>query len=139
MYTELYLGVNLSEDMPIELVGWLKSHNEESEDWYVKTDSLAPDELKKTRLSVLAGGSYYFDAQQHFFFKYDRTSGDYFLTMGLNIKNYDHEIRKFLNILEPYIVSDGHIGHTRYEEEEYPTLLMFDKYKTKLIKYKEIE
>ena len=74
------------------------------------------------------GSSYYFDAQPHFLFRWDNISKAYFLTVGLNIKNYSNEIRTFIKLIEPYILSYGHIGHIRYEEAEYPTLLMMDEH-----------
>ena len=123
MYTELYLGVELSKDTDEGIVKWLSLHNKGDEITFSDIRLLAPTELAGTRLDVLSGSSYYFDALPHFQFEYDDISKSYHLTLGLNIKNYSNEIDTFLKILEPYITSIGHIGHTRYEEEEVPTLL----------------
>ena len=124
MYTELYLGIELRKCMDKDIVGWLKLNRDGN---YEDIDSICPEELKETRLSVLSGCSYYFDAQPHYNFEYNKISESYYLTMGINIKNYGDEINTFLKILEPYIISNGHIGHIRYEEEVYPTILMFDE------------
>lgn len=122
MYTELYLGVELKKDTREDIIQWLEAHKDDSISIYVLM-ALAPIELKNTRLNVLSGSSYYFDAQPHFNFKYDNISRSYFLTLGLNIKNYDNDIKIFLDMIRPYITTIGHIGHTRYEENEEPTIL----------------
>ena len=125
MYTELYLGVELCKDTPDNILEWLACQNNECIDYDVVKD-LCPSQLKGTRLSYIGGSSYYFDAMQHYCFKYDTISGSYFLTCGCNIKNYSDEIDTLLNILEPFILSIGHIGHIRYEEEYTPTLLFME-------------
>lgn len=122
MYTELYMGVEFSKDTPSELIKWLNSNNEDDSDLDL-LNKICPYELRDTRLSALCGDSYYFDALSHFKFTYDLISRSYFLTFGCNIKNYSNEIAILLKILEPFITSDGHIGHIRYEEDDIPTLL----------------
>lgn len=122
MYTELYMGVELSKNTPVELIEWLDGHTGDDVD-YDLLDKICPEELRGTRLSILSGSSYYFDAMPHFCFKYDNISQSYFLTFGCNIKNYSNEVDTLLKILEPFITSDGHIGHIRYEEYDVPTLL----------------
>lgn len=121
MYTELYLGIELSKDTHENIVKWLESHNVEY--GWQKTMELAPDCLKETRLNILCGSSCYLDAQPHFQFFKDKITGNFFLTFGCNIKNYSGEIDKLLRLLEPHITSYNHIGHYRYEESDTPTLL----------------
>lgn len=127
MYTELYLGVELSSNTDKIIIDWLEHHNRrdlsDNEYWDLM-EKISP--LKGRLYSLYQGGSYYFDAQGHFLFKYDEISKTYYLTVGFNIKNYNDEIGQLLRLLEPYITSDGHIGHIRYEESEYPTLLMYE-------------
>ena len=54
------------------------------------------------------------------------------LTMDVKIKNYDHEIEKFLKVLTPYIEGDYcgdkplFLGTTQYEEDFMPKLIFFD-------------
>ena len=122
MYTELYMGVELSKDIPSELIKWLDNNKGEDSDFDL-LDRICPDKLRDTQLSVLCGSSCYFDALPHFNFKYDSISESYFLTFGCNIQNYINEIDILLKLLEPFIKSKGHIGHIRYEENDIPTLL----------------
>lgn len=127
MYTELYLGVELIANLPMGLKNWLFANNASEKKSIEEIRELCTDdELKASRLSTLHGDSYYFDAQQHYSFIYDAISKAHYLTMGLNIKNYDDEINKFLKLIEPYISSLGHIGHARYEEHDFPTILIYD-------------
>ena len=127
MYTELYLGLEIKKDIPMSLQNWLLANNKDLNKTYEEISKMCPNkELEETNLSTLAGGSYYFDAQQHYEFVYDDISLTYYLTMGVNIKNYDNDIYKFLKLITPYITTIGHIGHIRYEEHEFPTILMFD-------------
>ena len=124
MYTELYLGVELSKDTPKHIVKWLEAHNSDD---YETIAKLTPIELNATRLETLCCSSYYFDAQPHFLFRFDDIAGAYFLTFGCNIKNYSNEIATFVDMLRPYILTDDHIGHIRYEEDRIPTLLYNNK------------
>lgn len=129
MYTELFLTVELSKDTREDIVKWLFANNDLGEECNVGTwedlVSMAPKELKGTRLDTLTGGSYYFDGIPFTKFKYDKISKSYFLTLLLNIKNYSDEISTFLKLLEPYVTSNGHVGHRRYEEAERPEILYY--------------
>jgi hypothetical protein len=124
MYTEIYLTVELSKDIPRYVIDWI---NDDSEDESI------PSRVRCFGYS----SSYYFDGIGFKRFYYDDISKSYYLTTRFDIKNYNDEIEFLLDKLSPYILSDGHIGHIRYEESEYPTILMFDS-ETKEIKYKEI-
>ena len=73
------------------------------------------------------GTSYYFDAITIAKIKYDTISNTYYFTGRMDLKNYENEIQFILDTLEPYIISDGHIGHIRYEEEELPTILTINQ------------
>ena len=124
MYTEIYLAVELDRNMPKDIIDWI---NYESEDESI------PSRVRRFGY----GSSCYFDGIEFKKFIFDDMSSSYYLTTRFDIKNYNDEIKFLLNKLSPYILSDGHIGHLRYEESEYPTILMFDS-ETKEITYKEI-
>ena len=113
MYTELYLAVELSKDVPNNIIQWLNSDGELAN---------APSRIKN---GFTGWDSYYFASQPFTVFKYDDISESYFLTTVFNIKNYENEIDFLLETLTPYIIREGHIGHTRYEEFYYPTILFF--------------
>jgi len=125
MYTELYLAVELTKYTREDIIQWMSKHNS-TKDWH-GVPEIAPEEVKNSRLDVLSGDSYYFDAIPVMKFKYDKISDSYYLTVIFNIKNYEDEIEKFLKLIEPYVISEGHVGHKRYEESDKPTLIYYDK------------
>ena len=124
MYTEIYLGVDLKEDTPREIISWLAAHIDKSST-YEKVRCLAPEILRGTRFEILSGDSYYFYAQQHISFVFDEISHSYHFTLVCNIKNYDNEIQKLLDLIRPYLdmYPNEHMGHIRYEEDDTPTFL----------------
>ena len=147
MYTELNLGVRLKEDLPEDVISALKrmvssQDIEGIEDRKAFRDSTDwPDHpfFKMTRSRwCLHSCSYYFDAQPMCQFKWDEISKCWYLTFVANIKNYALEWQSFIDWLTPHI--DGgdygpeHIGHYRYEEDEYPTILMLEKGKVSWVK-----
>ena len=123
MYTELYLAVELSNDTPEDIVAWINDD---------KTKDDVPARIESFGFS----SSYYFDgiACKHFF--YDDISISYYLTTRFDLKNYEEEIQTLLSVLEPYIISKGHIGHIRYENNKFPTLLFFKNDKIEYINIK---
>ena len=125
MYTELYLGIELKKDVHEDIIKHFHSYDDSYEDLYI------PDGMP-SRLHGL-GGSAYFDAIPTMVFKKQFTGENYHLLIVFNIKNYNNEIQWMLDWLEPYIESDGHIGHIRYEEDEHPTILTYDLFGDKKI------
>ena len=47
----------------------------------------------------------------------------FFLTFVTNVKNYGGDLETLIETLAPWIETEGHIGHYRYEEREMPTIL----------------
>jgi len=125
MYTELYLGCDLKKNTPKSLIDWLYGHNNENIE-FEELASMSPIELIKTRLNTLLGSSYYFHAQSILKINFDNISKSYHLLLITNIKNYDSEIEKLINILMPHIdaFEGEHIGHVRYEEDTLPTFIV---------------
>lgn len=124
MYTELNIGVELDivgrQDV-IDILNYMSLTGEkEGLDMSKYNHKLFATDRWKWMLN---GSSYYFDAQPHCEFIYDKISNSYFLTCIFNIKNYSDEIECFLDFLSPYISSNGFIGYKRYEEQYAPTLL----------------
>ena len=72
---------------------------------------------------MMHGQSCYFDELTDSKLLYDETFGEYYLSVAFNIKNYNDEIQKFLDWIEPYMRTTGFIGYTRYEECEDPALI----------------
>ena len=55
-----------------------------------------------------------------------RGEDDIILNIRCDLKDYDDEIKKFLDWIYPYTETRGFIGYTRYEEDDDPTLVYFD-------------
>lgn len=75
---------------------------------------------------MLQSNSYYFPGQADSkLYRDDLYKDDpmYFLNIRCNLKNYDDEINLFLDWLCPYIITEGFLGYTRYEENDNPTLI----------------
>ncbi len=86
---------------------------------------------------IFHGDSYYFESQPFVKFRYDDIGESWYLTTVFNLKNYGDEIQKFLDWIEPWVGSYGHVGHTRYEEIEDPTLIYYDEITKKFV-FKEV-
>jgi hypothetical protein len=124
MYTELYLAVQIKPSAPMDVLEYMFNGGEEP--------AQLPDHefFKCDRWhSVGSGSSFYFvpDALSKLF--PPNHTGSRTLITRSDLKNYDGEILKFIDWIDPYIdASDGdHIGHHRYEEEELPTLLYWNE------------
>jgi len=72
-------------------------------------------------------GSYYFAPYGLAHVKTCEVNGDVYLTIKCDLKNYDSEIQAFLDWIYPYCYHDGFVGYYRYEEDDDPTLIYFDK------------
>ena len=131
MYTDLVLGMKIEDnDKIIQTLRYMLGETE-----YQPVDD---HELFRTDRwdYMLKCDSYYFDGQTDSKLYMDDLYEDnpkFYLNVRCNLKNYDNEINKFLDWLNPYIKTFGFLGYLRYEENEDPTLI----YKTeKGIEYK---
>lgn len=138
MYTELNIGVNLRSDTPENIIDILN---------YMLSGAFGIIEPETTnhRLFLterwrimLVCDSYYFDGHTDSSMVRDDITNEYELNVRSNLKNYDSEIKQFLDFIQPYLVSDGFLGYMRYEDDDDPTLIYNDKYDGG-IKYKEVK
>ena len=122
MYTELNIGVAFKEDTPSSVINILKHMlNEDEPDYYELTDHPL---FKTARWNLmLVCDSYYFDGQTDSSLIYDDISNQYYLNVRCNLKNYDNEIDKFMDFIQPYLDTNGFLGYKRYEEDGDPTLI----------------
>lgn len=69
--------------------------------------------------------SYYFVPRSVCKFEYDEIGKYWVLISRADLKNYDDEIAKFIDWIEPYLdVEPGEmIGYSRYEETAEPTII----------------
>lgn len=128
MYTQLHFASELKKDAPKEVIEILK---------YMAGSNLELEELKNlpdhaffecSRWDILFKcDSYYFDYNTHCDFFFDGITDSWHLSVTSNLKNYSHEIDKFIDWITPYLNKrDGEfLGYSRYEETEYPELIFY--------------
>ena len=122
MYTELVLGVNIKDDTPNEVITVLRHmvYNPNINSVVELPDH--PLFATSRWKHMLRSCSYYFSGGSHTELVKDQF--DFWkLSIRCNLKNYDDEINKFWNWIQPYVETKGHVGHFRYEEDDEPTLM----------------
>lgn len=118
MYTEFRLNVSLKKDTPSDIIRVLH-YMANSDD---AIDFQLPDHefFKCQRWSSLfLMSSAYFDTGYPSLSK-DNLFSNYNLSVHSSLKNYDGEIRKFMNWIMPYINAENHeiLGYHKYEEDD---------------------
>lgn len=121
MYTELSINAEIVNDKEViqKLQFMLEDSNEDIKINHPLFNTERWDDM-------LICDSYYFDSQTDSKLYKDNLHKDdpmYFLHVLCNFKNYHNEIKLFLDWLCPYIITEGFLGHTRYEENYNPTLI----------------
>lgn len=123
MYTEFNIGVALKEDTPKNVIDMLKFMSGEDYDDYCPCIPNHPFfETYRWRMLFICD-SYYFDGKTQSTFEYDNIDERWHLTVRSNLKNYDREIKKFLDWIKPYLDTSGFLGYMWYEEDDAPTLI----------------
>lgn len=121
MYTELYLRVALKKDTPDSVIETLRSMVE------------GGNSLETT---PFGGGRrpWMFRCSSHYHHPVAVSRMDYlnyvdkwYLFVRCDLKNYEGEIESFLTWIKPHLdcFEDEYIGHTRYEEADVPTNLIY--------------
>ena len=122
MYTELNIGVSIKNyEEVIQKLQFMLGDSDKD----VNIDHPLFGKEKRWEY-MLRCGSYYFDGQPDSkLYRDDLYENDpmYFLNVRCNLKNYEDEIKLFLDWLCPYINTEGFLGYTRYEEAYNPTLI----------------
>lgn len=128
MYTELVMACTFSKlnDNDIKLLMCMVG-DEDFEETVIEIPD-HPLFLTSRWKFMLCSDSYYFDGVTHSHFAYDSIGKDYRLTVRCNLKNYDDEIKKFLDWIIQKSDTQGFVGYTRYETSEVPSLIYFDGY-----------
>ena len=116
MYTEVFFRAEVSEDAASILEAMHEGEGFE-----------APDHeffVAPRFNAVVNCGSYYFPGADHFVVEkrtYDRGRC---VSFRSNLKNYDQEIQKFFDWIDPHVIAGPgeFIGYSLYEESETPTL-----------------
>jgi hypothetical protein len=116
MYTEIFFRAEVDEEAAqiIKKLG-----REDVWDWPDHEFFRAPRFTMVTSCS-----SYYFPQANHFVVEYDDIAKAWSVSFRANLKNYDNEIEKFFDWVDPHVrMGDGEfIGYSLYEEDEAPTL-----------------
>lgn len=75
--------------------------------------------------AVVNGGSSYFPDANHFVVTGPALGGQFSVSFRANLKNYDDEIGKFFDWVQPHVFGfeGDFIGYTLYEEDDVPTLI----------------
>lgn len=126
MYTEIIFGARLKEDTPDSVIEAIR----ELMDPKVRTEQpVWPDHeyFRSERMyGVFHSDSYYFPGCTQTEFEYDTITRSYSLFLRHNLKDYNNEIKKFLDWIKPYIEqgsgSRDFYAIVCYEEDDEPTI-----------------
>jgi len=130
MYTELHFNVELKRDVSgdvLKILDYMLGKIKE------KPDLPDWDLFRTERWDwMFQEDSYYFNADTHSTLRYDEVSESHFLCIRSNVKNYGHEIEKFLDWIHQYLdaLPGDFLGFFRYEETEKPTLIYYKEDET---------
>lgn len=123
MYTEFHFNSELKSNCPTQVIDILRYMLGDKEE----SPALPDHPIFKTDRwrHMLRTDSYYFDADTHSTLRYDDIAEAHFLCIRCNLKNYNGEIEKFVDWIDPYLdkMAGEFLGFSRYEETETPTLL----------------
>lgn len=125
MYTEFHFNSALKKNTPNEVIDTLKFMLGETENLVKQSHPLFDTERWEYMLRM---DSYYFDADTHSTLRFDEIAKQYYLCVRCNLKNYNGEIKKFLDWIFPYLdkMEGEFVGFSRYEEFEEPTLIYYN-------------
>lgn len=123
MYTELVLNLSLYPNAPPAALDVLRA--------MTKGQEPVPDRdhpfFKTERWSwMLRCSSHYFVPESYAKLITQNYCDSVHLSVRCALKNYSGEIQEFLEWLAP-IAEDGFAGYYRYEEDDHPTLVYFEK------------
>lgn len=128
MYTELVLSCRIKNDpVAVEVLKFMCGK--------MGSDDALPLNLPEHPLfattrwcRMFHSASYYFVPHSVAVFKQDaeiHTAREWSLIVRCDLKNYDNEIEKVIDWLQPYLaaMSGEMIGYHRYEESDHPTII----------------
>jgi len=119
MYTELHYNAELEKDTPQVVIDTLQRMlGDDSKEVEQPFDGVRWEYM-------LRCDSYYFAADTHSTLRFDDIAQANFLCVRCNLKNYDDEIEKFIQWIDPFVdaLPGSFLGFYRYEESETPTLI----------------
>jgi hypothetical protein len=122
MYTELNISVKIkAEDETKKILSYMTGRSDM--DFEIPSHPLFSSPRWKFMLKC---DSVYFDHVADSALYGDLCDNkSYILNVRCDLKDYDDEIKHFLDWIYPFTNTRGFIGYTRYEEDEDPTLIYF--------------
>lgn len=134
MYTELNINVNLCENTPQDICDTLKAMLAKDSNFIIPASIANHPLFESNRWRwMLTSDSCYFDGMTRSDLCFSDILHEWWLTIRCNLKNYEHEIEKFLDFLSPYISTEDFLGYMRYEEDIMPTLIFKNSSTQKII------
>lgn len=129
MYTEFHFNAELRQDVPEEIlaiIDFMLLENSRIKNLKIITPSHPLFETPRWKWMLLCD-SYYFSADTHSTLRTEKLGGStsHYLCIRCNLKNYDSEIEKFVDWIDPYLYKESgdFLGFSRYEESEEPTII----------------
>lgn len=120
MYTEIFFKGEIPKEQAdiIEALRW---------GWPVFAEPNHEFFKQPRRSAIFSGTSAYFTGSNELSITNEYTtyvSGEPYreVSFRANLKNYDNEIEKFFDWIEPYVRDAGFYGYSQYEEAKAPTL-----------------
>lgn len=128
MYTEFHFNVELISNVSSEVLEILKfmiSNEEKKDSSLLNLPNHVLFNTNRWKWMLLCD-SYYFNADTHSTLRKENLGKDYYyLCIKCNLKNYDNEIDKFVDWIDPYVNKElgDFLGFSRYEESEDPKII----------------
>ena len=128
MYTEIVANFALKENVPSEVITILQYLVGDQENRPTKLPD--HDFFKCNRwAATLMMSSYYFMPISNSILHHDEPNSTWYLSSRSDLKNYDGEIEKFFDWIDPYVdaLNGEFLGYSRYEESLEPILFLTKK------------
>jgi hypothetical protein len=128
MYTEIYINVDLKEDVSEEVIKVLQAICSVNDSNYTLIEEQWDNKYPKKWLHLFRSCSYYTPNTFCRYLHYDKVSEQWSLLGKGDIKNYGEEIQAFFEWIKPSVddCSGSFIGYYKYELDDHPTLVYLD-------------
>ena len=132
MYTKINIILKIKNDTPEEIKEIIKSlFYDDIYKLLMKDKSKLPNhKFFESEMRIWfpnSGGSYYFTGTANSDIKYRSVDNQMVLHIDTDFKNYNNEIKYFIDWITPYIDASNNefLGYSRYEEDINPTLYFY--------------
>lgn len=124
-YTEFHFNVELKKDTPDNVLYILYYMLDQKNKYYKKPDFSDHPFFQCDRwTSLFIGKSEMFPLRMKSILYYSQRHNHYLLNVSINLKNYDNEIKKFLDWISSYVYpTDYMLGYYRNEDQNRPTVI----------------